>query len=68
MSKANKITRVVQIMWLVIAAVCAVEAGIIYTSEETQKDSGILFAAVAVFAIFRYIMLRRQQLKKENRM
>ena len=54
-------------MWLFIAAVCAVEASIIYTSEPEEKNSALLFGGVALFAIFRFIVLRRQQLKKEDK-
>lgn len=68
MSKMNKVARVVQIMWLAIAAVCVVEAGLIYSSDDPEKESWILFAGVALFAIFRYITLRRQQLKKQDKM
>ena len=67
MSKSNRLTRVVQIMWLFIAAVCAVEASIIYTSEPEEKNSALLFGGVALFAIFRFIVLRRQQLRKEEK-
>ena len=67
MSKLTKLTRVVQIMWLGIAAVCAVETTLILKSEPKEKDSALLFGAVAIFAIFRFIVLRRQQLKKENK-
>ena len=55
-------------MWLFIAAVCAVEASIIFSTEPDEKNSALLFAAVAVFAIFRFIVLRRQQLRKEDKM
>ena len=68
MKKNFKLTRMVQIMWLIIAAVCAVESALIFNEPNADKNSGYLFAGVTLFAIVRFVMLRRQQLKKENKM
>ncbi|MFY0644859.1 MAG: hypothetical protein JXR19_10370 [Bacteroidia bacterium] len=68
MKKNNRLTRMVQIMWLIIAAVCAVESAIIFNEPNADKNSAYLFTVVALFAIVRFVMLRRQQLKKENKM
>lgn len=60
-------TRIVQIVWLIIAAICAIEAYNIFTSTEADKTSGWLFSGVALFAIFRYVVLKRMQLRRENK-
>ncbi len=60
-------TKMVQIVWLIIAAVCVVEAYVIFASSEEDKTSGWLFSAVALVAIFRYVVLKRMQLRKENK-
>jgi hypothetical protein len=68
MKKQNKLIRVVQIMWLFIAAVCAVEASILFLEDKSEQNTAFLFAGVGAFAIFRFVTLRRQQLKKEQKM
>lgn len=60
-------TKMVQIVWLVIAAVCVVEAYVIFSSADADKTSGWLFSGVAVIAIFRYVVLKRMQLRKDNK-
>ena len=67
MKKRSKLTRMVQILWLVIAAVCAVESALIFREQPEEKNSAYLFGAVALFGIFRFITLRRLQLKKEGK-
>lgn len=60
-------TKMVQIVWLIIAAVCVVEAYVIFSSTEADKTSGWLFSGVALVAIFRYIVLKRMQLRRDNK-
>ena len=67
MSKRSRLTRMVQILWLIIAAVCAVECALIFKEQPEEKNSAYLFGAVTLFAIFRFITLRRQQLKREGK-
>lgn len=64
----KNLTRIVQIMWLFIAAVCAVEATILFNEGGAEKNNAYLFGGVAAFAIFRFVILRRQQLRKDRKM
>ncbi len=59
--------RIVQIIWLIVAAVCAVESYVVFSSDNPDKNAGWLFAVVGVLAISRYIMLKRSQLKKQGK-
>ncbi|MBT8327310.1 MAG: hypothetical protein KJP21_06275 [Bacteroidia bacterium] len=63
----NNLSRIVQIVWLVVAAVCSFEAYMVFSTGVEDKTSGWLFTIVGIFAIVRYVMLRRSQLKKENK-
>jgi len=61
-----KLPRILQIIWMLVAAVSVFEAISILTSDVENKTSGYLFAAVALFATSRYIMLRRRQFKDQK--
>ena len=59
----KNLPRILQIIWLLIAAVSVFEAYVILNSDEPDKTSGYLFVLVAIFASFRYFMLKRKQFK-----
>ena len=62
-----KLPRILQIIWMLVAAVSIFEAFNIFTSGEENKTKGYVFIAVAVFATMRYFMLRRRQfIDKKN--
>ena len=63
-----KLPRILQLIWMLIAAVSVVQAYLVLTSSEQDKTSAYLFMGVTLFAVMRYFMLRRQQflLKKKN--
>ena len=58
------LSRIVQIVWLVIAAVSVVEAYTIFNSTANDKTKGWIFGGVAILAILRYVLLRRTQLRR----
>ena len=62
----KNLPRILQIIWLIIAAVAVFEAYVILSSKELDKTSGYLFVLVAVFATFRYFMLKRKQFKLDK--
>jgi hypothetical protein len=52
-------------VWLFIAAVCTYEAYMRFNSGD--DNNAWIFTAVGAFAVFRYIMLRRMQLRKDKK-
>ncbi len=57
----KRLPRILQIVWMIISAVCAFEAFNIFKSNQADKTNGYLFAGIGVFAFVRYVMLRRRQ-------
>ncbi len=58
----KKLPRILQIIWMLVMVVCIFQAFDILSSTEVQdKTSGYLFIGVGLFAMMRYIMLRRRQ-------
>ena len=62
------LTRIVQVVWLFIAAVCAVEAYTNLTSAATDKSRGYIFIVIGILALFRFIMLRRMQIMRKRKL
>lgn len=61
----KNLPRILQIIWMLVAAVCVFEAFDILSAKDVQdKTSGYLFVGVALFATMRYFMLRRGQYVK----
>jgi len=63
----KNLPRVLEIIWLLIAAVSVFEAFVILSSKPAEKTSGYLFIIVAVFASFRYFMLKRKRFKAKKK-
>ena len=57
--------RIIEIMWIVIAAVSAVELIRLFNVPGNRKW---IFAAFLVFAIFMYWFRRKQRIRMEQRM
>jgi hypothetical protein len=58
----KNLPRILQIIWMLVAAVCIFQAYDILSAQEVQdKTSGYLFIGVSLFATMRYVMLRRRQ-------
>mgnify|MGYP001054823187 CR=1 FL=1 len=63
----KKLPRILQIIWMLVAAVSVFEAFSILTSKNPDKTSGYLFIGVALFAFMRYVMLRRKQFNQDKK-
>ncbi len=63
----KNLPRVLQVIWLLIAAVSVFEAYLILNSGDPDKTSGYLFCGVAVFSLVRYVMLRRKQFNEDKK-
>ena len=60
----KNLPRILQIIWMLVAAVCIFQAYDILSAQEVQdKTSGYLFIGVSLFATMRYVMLRRRDRK-----
>ena len=57
----KRLPRILQIIWMIVGAVCFFEAYSSYTSNNTDVNSVYLFSGLTLFAFFRYFMLRRKQ-------
>jgi len=57
----KNLPRILQIIWMVIGAVCIFEVYSVFSSSNPDKTSGYLFIGVGLFAFVRYMMLRRRQ-------
>ena len=62
----NKLTRIVQIIWLLVAAVCTVEAYNFFNTPDGSKKAWVA-TGIGLFAIFRYIMLKRGELRNQGK-
>lgn len=60
------LSRIVQIVWMVVAAVCVYEAYFNFTNVEGNQVRGYFFVFIALLAITRYFMLRRLQYRKKK--
>ncbi len=60
-----KMLRVVEIMWLVIAAVCAYE--VVMRINQPFDDRFYIFAGGVVLGIFMYFFRRSSRIKMESR-
>ncbi|MBR9861639.1 hypothetical protein GYB22_13020 [bacterium] len=63
----NRLSRIVQLLWIVIAVVCIVEGSMGLRDHGKEDYTAYLLFLIAVFAIFRFVMLRRKQLKDDKR-
>jgi hypothetical protein len=63
----KNLPRILQIIWMLVAAVAVFEAFNILTSDSQEKATGYLFIGVAVFAAVRYFMLRRSQYNSDKK-
>jgi hypothetical protein len=63
----KNLPRILQIIWMLVAAVSIFEAFSILTSDNSEKTTGYLFIGVAVFAAMRYFMLRRRQYNNDKK-
>jgi hypothetical protein len=61
-------TRIVQIVWLIIAAVCIGEASYALKNKTKDQSTLIILFAVAALAITRFILLRRRHLKDQEKL
>lgn len=60
----NKMLRVVEVMWAVIAAVSAYES---YRLWNTDQQKALIFLAFLVLAVFMFFFRRRTRLRYEKR-
>lgn len=63
----KNLPRILQIIWLIIGAVSIFEAYMAFTAAGADKNTGFVFCIVAVFALFRYVMLRRKQFLQDKK-
>jgi hypothetical protein len=63
----KNLPRILQIIWMLVAAVSIFEAFSILTSDDQEKTTGYLFIGVAVFSAMRYFMLRRRQYNNDKK-
>lgn len=52
-----------RLAWLVVAAVCAYEAYSFIRGTDQESIKGYFFIAIGAYAIFRLVMIRRQQMR-----
>ncbi|MDC0579533.1 hypothetical protein OAP11_02105 [Bacteroidia bacterium] len=57
----KNLSRVLQIIWMVVGAICFIEAYTSFTSPNPDMNTVYLFSGLMMFAFFRYFMLRRKQ-------
>ena len=60
----SKMVRIVEIMWLVIAAVSAFE---VFARWNSSRDEAYMFAAFLALSIFMFYFRRRSRLRYESR-
>ena len=56
----KRLPRILQIIWMIVGAVCFFEAYISFTSTNKDMNTVYLFSGLSLFAFFRYFMLRRK--------
>jgi uncharacterized membrane protein YozB (DUF420 family) len=60
----NKALRIVEIMWLIIAAVSLFE---IIARWNVDRDKALIFGAFLILSVFMYFFRRRNRMKYEQR-
>ena len=63
----NRLGRIVQIVWLAFAAFCIAEGSHVLKSGSRDASVAYLLFAIAVLSLVRFFLLRRKQLRDQNR-
>jgi hypothetical protein len=63
----KRLPRILQIIWMIVGAVCFFEAYNSYVSANTDMNTVYLFSGLSLFAFFRYFMLRRKQFMQKKK-
>ena len=62
--KLNLLMRVVEMAWMAVAAVCAVE---VYMRWDSDRETAYIFLLILAVSGFMYIFRKRQRIKTINR-
>ncbi|MDC0561475.1 hypothetical protein OAP07_05315 [Bacteroidia bacterium] len=63
----KRLPRILQIIWMIVGAVCFFEAYSSFTSTNKDMNTVYLFSGLSLFASFRYFMLRRKGFMKRKK-
>ena len=63
----KRLPRILQIIWMIVGAVCFFEAYSSFTSDNKDMSTVYLFSALTLFSFFRYFMLRRKDFMDKKR-
>ena len=66
----KKLPRFLQFVWMIVGAICLFEAYMGMITPQSDKNAVYIFIGIAIFAFFRYFILRRKQFinhKKDGR-
>lgn len=63
----KRLPRILQIIWIIVGAVCFFEAYSSFTSTNKDMNTVYLFSGLTLFAFFRYLMLRRKDYMKRKK-